>query len=169
MDEKKLINRARKGDKEAISQLYNEHKDKVFAFVYYRVGVQSDSEDLFQEVMLAAFDSLERFRGEVPFLHWCYQIARNKVAMFWRNKAKEGTVELHDNIILNEDEMELESKDDSSEAQRKIISKILDDLEPPRYGVFLMVKASRNVLMRLGSVKIMLRFFRIVLSRKPVN
>lgn len=103
-NEKQWIERAKAGEEPAISHLYQTHKEKLYKFIVFRVGSQADAEDLFQEVILAAFDSLPHFRGEVPFLHWCYQIARNKVAYFWRKKSQNFTTELHEESVGFEEE-----------------------------------------------------------------
>lgn len=107
--EQDLIARARAGDGEAISTLYSSCKESVYRFIFYRIGSQGDSEDLFQEVMLAAFDSLPRFRGEVSFRNWCYQIARNKIAYFWRNQSQQET------LSLEEDHYEVEVPEEEPE------------------------------------------------------
>ncbi|QQR54490.1 sigma-70 family RNA polymerase sigma factor [Candidatus Peregrinibacteria bacterium] len=142
--EKEWIERAKTGEAEAISQLYQAHKEKVYKFIYFRVGSQADAEDLFQDIMLAAFDSLPRFRGEVPFLHWCYQVARNKVAYFWRLKSQNRTFELDEEQIGFEEEW-VNAKDPEEEATedailfeeiekvREKISKVMDQL-PENYA-----------------------------------
>lgn len=144
--EQHWIERAKEGDSAAISHLYQTHKEKVYKFVYFRVGSSADAEDLFQEIMLAAFDSLVRFRGEVSFLHWCYQIARNKVAYFWRQKAQRYTSELdedsagfeeewtQDDEVVNEDELFKEI-----EGTREKIMKVLDKL-PENYATVLKLR-----------------------------
>ena len=129
MDE--LIQRAKNGEGEAISELYQAHKEAVFRFISFRVGTQEDCEDLFQEVMLAAFDSLARFRGEVPFLHWCYQIARNKIAYFWREKQKRPLSALEEDIPLIEAEDSEENPYDEERIKNQVLQ-VLDSL-PENY------------------------------------
>ncbi len=130
--EKEWIERAKAGDSDAISQLYQTHKEKVYKFLFFRVGSEADAEDLFQEVMMAAFESLPRFRGEVPFLHWCYQIARNKVAYFWRQKGQHLCVELHEEKVSFEEEWgedpDLEENKQAEALINKEIDKIRDQV-----------------------------------------
>ncbi len=166
MNELELTRLAREGDEGAISQLYHLHKEKVFHFISFRVGTVHDSEDLFQEVMLAAFDSLERFRGEVPFLHWCYQIARNKIKMFWRQNAHRETVELDDDFSgaadLGSEEMDLELGE-TIEAIREKIETVLQQL-PENYAQILRLRFFQQMTLKecaehlqitLGNVKVL--------------
>lgn len=127
--EKEWVEQARAGEAEAISELYQIHKNAVYKFIYFRVGSQADAEDLFQEIMLAAFDSLPRFRGEVPFLHWCYQIARNKINYFWRRKGQDRTFELDEETTGFEEEW-VEGLDPEEQATED--AKIFDEIEKVR-------------------------------------
>lgn len=142
MNEAQIIEQAKNGDQDAISWLYNTHKNKLFQFIYSRIGAQHDAEDLFQDVMLGAFDSLDRFRGEVPFLHWCYQIARNKIKMFWRDSAKHHTVEMEDK---DWEELSLGSEEDDDavglqiEQIREKIESVLEQL-PENYAQILRIR-----------------------------
>ena len=142
-DQKHLLERARAGDGQAISELYQRHKDAVFRFVYFRVGSQADAEDLFQDIMIAAFESLDRFRGEVPFLHWCYQIARNKIALFWREHAKHSSVELSDEHPDDEGidwaGDQIHAPPEEEEAHRARMLQVLEAL-PGRYAHFLRLR-----------------------------
>ncbi len=148
--EKEWIELAKAGDADAISQLYQSHKEKVYKFIYFRVGSDADAEDIFQDVMLASFDSLPRFRGEVPFLHWCYQIARNKVAYFWRQRGENRTFELDEERAGFEEDW-VNAKDPEEEATadaelfdeiekvREKINKVMDQL-PENYATVLKLR-----------------------------
>lgn len=90
----KLLARARKGDPEALSELYESNIREVYRFVYYKVGNKEDAEDLTQEVFVAAFHGLKKFRGEASFRNWCYEIAKHKIADMWRDKYGMPTVDI---------------------------------------------------------------------------
>lgn len=150
--ENELIDGARNGDAQAVAALYGQHKDKLYRFIHYRVGNAHDAEDLFQEVMIAAFESLERFRAEVPFLHWCYQIARNKIAMFWRAHGKTRVSELHEESegeeMIFEDSLEealggelneFDEVEEKREEMRERLMAVLDQL-PENYSRILKLR-----------------------------
>ncbi len=149
-NEKNLIELAKNGDENAISKLYELHKNEVYRFIYFKVGSQDDAEDIFQEVMLGALQSLGRFKGEVSFLHWCYQISRNKIAYFWRQHYQKSVIELDENIDINSDDVFSYNFDDQSEndgflnakedENKKIVSNLIHEIEPPNYGILLKLR-----------------------------
>jgi RNA polymerase sigma-70 factor, ECF subfamily len=94
MHDSEMIARAAAGESEAISQLYRQHVKEVYRFIYYKVGNKEDAEDLTQEVLMAAFHGLPRFRGEASFRNWCYEIAKRKIADQWREKYSMPTVDI---------------------------------------------------------------------------
>lgn len=92
--EKKLLKLAKRGDKQAISTLYQENMREVYRFVYYKVGNREDAEDVAQDVFIAAFAGLKNFRGEASFRNWCYEIAKHKIADMWREKYRMPIVDI---------------------------------------------------------------------------
>lgn len=141
LPEKELVLLARAGEAEAISMLYSNHKEKVYRFLFYRLGSQAEAEDIFQDVMMAAFDSLDRFRGEVPFLHWCYQIARNKIAMFWREKYKVKMVDLDEGSGAEDMDLDPDNQDrfDEQDKVRERVMAVLNQL-PDHYAEILKLR-----------------------------
>src|SRR5437762_6742034 len=74
------IQRAQRGDAGAFAELYDEHLDRVFRHVLYRVGNRADAEDLTQQVFLRAWQALGRYRiTGSPFIAWLLTIAHNLV------------------------------------------------------------------------------------------
>lgn len=74
-----LVRAAGKGDAEAIGQLYDQHVDGLYAFVYYRVGRDPDlAEDVVQATFARALDHAADFdpaRGS--FGSWLTTLSRN--------------------------------------------------------------------------------------------
>ncbi|MBS3749977.1 MAG: sigma-70 family RNA polymerase sigma factor [Anaerolineales bacterium] len=86
-DEKKRIQRAQCGDKEAIAALYDQHYEAIFNYLYYRVGHLSIAEDLTADVFLRMIDNLASYKDQGrPFLTWLYTIARNRVIDHYRKE-----------------------------------------------------------------------------------
>lgn len=96
-----LVSRAKKGESEAISALYQENIREIYRFIYYKVGNREDAEDLTQEVLMAAFHGLKKFREESTFRNWCYEIAKRKIADLWREKYKMPTVKIESVLGLH--------------------------------------------------------------------
>ena len=78
LDERTLIKRAVKRDREAFGALYNKHVSRVYRHIYYMVGNPPEAEDLTAQAFLQAWQAIERYqiRG-APFVSWLMRIAHN--------------------------------------------------------------------------------------------
>jgi len=70
-----LVARARAGDRGAIRELIDLHKDRLFAFIWRMTRNHHDAEDICQDAFLKAFASLEAFSVEYRFSTWLFTIA----------------------------------------------------------------------------------------------
>ncbi|MBZ5711594.1 RNA polymerase sigma factor [Nannocystis pusilla] len=84
--EAELVARARGGDLEAWSRLYQEHFDRVFRHLAYLTGDTHAAEDLVQETFARAFVGLAQFEGRGSFAGWLRGIAVNIVRKHWRSR-----------------------------------------------------------------------------------
>lgn len=85
-DEAALVARARAGDIEAWSRLYQEHFDRIFRHVAYLIGDTLAAEDFVQETFARAFVGLRGFNGQSTFSGWLRGIAVNVVRKHWRTR-----------------------------------------------------------------------------------
>lgn len=85
-----LVERARGGDVEAWSRLYQEHFDRVFRHIAYLTGDTHAAEDLVQETFARAFVGLRQFEGRASFGGWLRGIAVNIVRKHWRSRYRGG-------------------------------------------------------------------------------
>lgn len=94
-DEKGLIRRAQKNDPEAFAELYEEHFDKIYRYVFLRVGIRAESEDITQQVFLKALQSIASYKWRgAPFSAWLFRIAHNQVIDYHRKVSKVQTTTL---------------------------------------------------------------------------
>ena len=99
--EKDIVSRAIKGDGEAFTQLYEEHLDKIYRYVYLKVGSQSEAEDLTQEVFVKALEAIGSYKWRnLPFGSWLFRIAHNQVVDYFRKQGKVEKTALDDDITL---------------------------------------------------------------------
>ena len=78
-DEAMLVQRAAAHDAEAFGRLYDMYVDRVYRHIYYRVGNESDAEDLTQHVFLKAWQAIDKYkRTTSPFIAWLMTIANNR-------------------------------------------------------------------------------------------
>ncbi len=101
-DENQLVEQA-KVDPEAFGQLYELHVEKIYNYIYYRVGNRHDAEDLTAKVFYRALNHIPRFNQKgKPFAAWLYRIAHNLVANWHRDHSRRQVVAL-DNVSLQGD------------------------------------------------------------------
>lgn len=87
-DDSDLVLRAR-SDPEAFGQLYERYVDRIFAYVYHRVGNAQDAEDLTARTFHRALDNLDRYEDRgLPFAAWLFRIAHNLVANWHRDRSR---------------------------------------------------------------------------------
>jgi len=99
-DESLLIERAKRYDQKAISELYKRHVQDIYRYIYYRVGDVNVAEDLTAEVFLRALEGLAGFtyRG-VPFSAWLYRIAHARVMDHFRQQARRELLPLDERLV----------------------------------------------------------------------
>lgn len=105
IDENKLIEQA-KTDPAAFGQLYELHVEKIYNYIYYRLGNQHDAEDLTARVFYRALNHIPRYKNNgTPFAAWLYRIAHNLVANWHRDHSRHKIVAL-DAVKLSGDRRE---------------------------------------------------------------
>ena len=77
MTEAALLERARAGDSEAMSQLYERHASRVYTVVRRLAGDDDLAADLTQDAWVNAFRKIGSFRGDSAFGTWVHRIAVN--------------------------------------------------------------------------------------------
>lgn len=76
-EERNAVERARAGDQQAFASLVDRYGRPVLSLCYASTLNHSDAEDLAQDVFLAAWRGLERFRGDSAFSTWLFSLTRN--------------------------------------------------------------------------------------------
>lgn len=89
-----LVNRAKKDPKE-FGAIYERHVQKIYNYVYYRIGNKHEAEDLTARVFLRAMNNMPAYNNRgLPFSAWLYRIAHNLVANWHRDGQRRSTVPL---------------------------------------------------------------------------
>ena len=75
---RELVERAQRGDRDALEELYLLHFDRIYSYLHMSVGNRHDAEDLTTQTFLKMLESIGRFRWQsAPFSAWLFRIAHN--------------------------------------------------------------------------------------------
>jgi RNA polymerase sigma-70 factor, ECF subfamily len=77
-DVRRLVERAQKGDRQALEELYLMYFDRIYSYLQMSVGNRHDAEDLTNQTFVKMLESIERFQWrKVPVSAWLFRIAHN--------------------------------------------------------------------------------------------
>lgn len=84
-----LTARLRRGERDAVQDLYMRYVDRLYSLVFYQVGRNKNiAEDIVQETFLAALNSANRYRGQSKPFTWLCGIAYHKISDFYRRQRR---------------------------------------------------------------------------------
>lgn len=138
-----LVGRARRGDTDAVSALYERTYSKVYYTVKSMIKNEDDVLDVLQDAYLKAFTHLKSFEGGEKFLPWVKQIAANTArdrlrrktpALFGELTADETQTPAEERIPDERPAFLPEASLDAAETQR-LIREILDGLPDDQRAV----------------------------------
>jgi len=166
-DEAALLVEVRQGDARAVTEFYNRYLDRVYNFVFHRVGGSvEDAEDVTQDTFVSAFRSIGNFRGDASVFTWLCGIAKNKVRDFIRQRHRAKDIPREQMIDLEDPEAmdralgavwqcsladEVVEQDEARAVVRDLFSRLSDDEREAlwlRYVEELPVKEIAQVLGR---------------------
>jgi len=133
--EKNLINRAKSGEAKAFGLLYDHYIPQIYRFIYLKVTNREEAEDLTHQVFMKAWQNINNYeeRG-FQFSSWLYQISRNQVIDFYRQKKQYLDLEAVDPELLVD-----QSKDRAHEKlEISKIQKSLNELTDEQKEVIIM-------------------------------
>lgn len=125
----RLIKRAKRGDKRAISELYRRHIDTIYRYIYARVKDATVAEDLTAQVFLKALEGLPNYQFTgAPFQAWLYRIAYARTVDYWRQQQRHPQVPLTDALSATNPQPEdiIAAKDEWLMALQ-LLSQLTDD------------------------------------------
>jgi RNA polymerase sigma-70 factor, ECF subfamily len=96
----KLIVSAKEGNPAAISELYEQHRQGVYKYLYYRSGDTQIADDLTSEVFIRMIRALGEYRIQgISFKAWLFQIAHNLLFDHFRKVSRRNHVQLEENLM----------------------------------------------------------------------
>ena len=99
-----LIDRCRRGDQQAFSEIYQRYRSRLFAYILKIIpGNKSMAEDIFQQVWMKAASSLDKYDDQEKFLAWLCRIGHNLTIDHFRRTSARGGFhsELNEDIDIS--------------------------------------------------------------------
>lgn len=118
-DEAALVERARRGDREAQEVLVRRHLDAVFDLACRILGDRDLAHDAAQDALINAMNGIARFRGAASFRTWVLRITMNAARSQGRRKSRRREVGLkHASDVAAREPDPAESAMSAAEAER---------------------------------------------------
>lgn len=143
--EKRLVERAKRGDRDAFAELIEMYKDKIFQVAFRMVGNRQEAEDIAQETFLRVYANLNSYDSSYKFSTWIYRIATNlcidrgrkKKADFSLDEETDGTNGLDWHSRLSSNEKSPEEKLVTKELQ-ETVQDALSELAPKYRSIMIL-------------------------------
>lgn len=143
MDEEKIIEEAKSGDKKAMAELVKAYEKTIYNFAFKICRNPDKAEDIMQETFFSMIKSLKQFDGKSKLSTWLYRIVVNHCLM-------EGRKKRHDFVSIDDDDNGLYDSTYTADWDnipvnsienkelRTILDKAIEKLAPDYRAVFLL-------------------------------
>ena len=98
-DENGLIEKIKKGDNEAVSEIVDQYSDRLFNLLFRLLRNKEEAEDALQETFITMIQKISTFGGQSQLYTWLYRIATNIALMKLRSRKKEHDIEIDENML----------------------------------------------------------------------
>lgn len=137
-DDRRLVAEVLAKDRKATAEFVALCADCVYPFVRCRVALRAGlAEDLAQEILLAAWQSLPTFRGDGDLRAWILGIARHKIEDHYRKRIRDADFDEQEDYTAESVAQPMIEDQLDSEMQRQRIEAVLAVL-PEAYAVALL-------------------------------
>jgi len=151
--EQELVRRAKRRDAAALRELIDQHKDRLFAFIWRMVRNQHDAEEICQEAFLKAFAALDSFDPNYRFSTWLFTIAYRVTLNVLRRRR--GAARDIDLALFADDADSAEATAVNSEEARRLKALVwsaVDRLSPPQRAAVLLFYQNQQSCQDIAAV-----------------
>jgi len=143
MEESKLVELAKSGDRQALAQLVKNNEQTVYNFSYKICRDREKAEHIMQETFFSMIKSLHQFDGNSKISTWLYRIVSNHCLMLARKDKSKSFVSIDNDEDLYEDKYtadwsRIPNQDIENSELKKILDDSIDKLSPEYRIVFLL-------------------------------
>ena len=143
MEEKEIIEKAKRGDKKALSEIVKRYEQTIYNFSFKICRDKNKAELIMQETFYSMVKSLHQFDHNSKLSTWLYRIVSNHCLMMARKLKNRPFVSIDDDDNLFEENFtadwsSLPYKNTENEELKKILDKAIQKLAPEYRMVFLL-------------------------------
>ena len=137
--EAQLIIKARCGDRVAVCELVDGHKDRLFSFIWRMVRNHHDAEEICQDAFLKAFAALDSYSSNYRFSTWLFTIGY-RVCLNHLRRKRPLTGEVEFSAMAHDEEPDGPTSLASQDAKRlqERVWAAVDRLSPPQRATVLL-------------------------------
>lgn len=143
MEENLLIERAKDGDKKALTEIIKNYEQTVYNFSFKICRDPDKAENIMQETFLSMIKSLHQFDGNSKLSTWIYRIVANHCLMAARKQKNRQFVSIDDDDSLYDEQhltdwSSVPYNSTENEELKSILDKVIKKLAPDYRVVFLL-------------------------------
>lgn len=135
-NEKQILERAKKGDKDAMAAIIENNQRNVFALAYRMTGNRENALDIAQDTFIKAIHNVKKFRGDSKISTWLYSIAANVSRDHLRKHGRVDFVPLEETWIKSADDSPLKITEENE--KRDLVRRGISTLPPKMREVFVL-------------------------------
>lgn len=110
--------------RQQLAKIYEEFYEQIYGFIYRRVPLQADVEDIVAETFMAVGSTMDKIDTDKPYRPWVFAIARHKLNDFLRKKYRLEITHLDTEPAAKEEDNNKDLK------LRKIVDELISELKP---------------------------------------
>jgi RNA polymerase sigma-70 factor (ECF subfamily) len=145
------------GDTASFEPLVEKYSPRLFATARRYARLESEVEDIVQEIWIKAFQKLPGFRGEAPFEHWLMRLAVHTCYDFLRAHQRSREAPFSDLFEPQDDWLERfvsqpSASPEDAEAARQLVGRLLEQLSPPARLVITLLEIEERSVKEIAAL-----------------
>jgi RNA polymerase sigma-70 factor (ECF subfamily) len=146
-----LVEEARR-EPAAFGILYERYVDRIYAYIYHRVGNVQEAEDLTARTFYRALDNLDSYEDRgAPFAAWLFRIAHNLMANWHRDRSRRRFLSL-DRLWAQRAENDSPEEQVEEEENREALWSAINRLPEERRNLLLWKFGSQMSNLEIGEL-----------------
>lgn len=134
--DEELIAAVLRGEISRFEPIVARYSPRIFATARRYARLESEVEDIVQEVWAKAYEKLRTFRGDAPFEHWLMRLAVRTCYDFLRGHQRNRERNFTDLSEPEDDWLERfvaspDGADEDADAARQLVKRLMEMLSPP--------------------------------------